>query len=197
MKFTWIYELPFGRGKQFLNRGGVVNQMFGGWTATGIQIYQSGDPLLIESGLSGSGYWFNGDVRGDVLTGVPLKVPLSGPFDFAGGTGIGYLNPAAYAEPPTTPNGVVLRPGTAPHYLGNVRGPRNPTENFGFFKDFPFREGMFIQIRCDSVECVQPLGAGRPGYEPQRSNVWENTQPGSGAAAYPGGRAIYVLNGVE
>ncbi|HLN04340.1 MAG TPA: carboxypeptidase regulatory-like domain-containing protein [Bryobacteraceae bacterium] len=162
LKVTWIYELPFGRGKQFLNHGGVLNQVVGGWTATGIQIYQSGDPLLIESGLSGAGYWFNGDVRGDVLTGVPLKVPLSGPFDFAGGTGIGYLNPAAYAEPPTTPNGVVLRPGTAPHYLGNVRGPRNPTENFGFFKDFPFREGMFFQIRCDLLNAFNRAGLGDP-----------------------------------
>ena len=66
LKLTWIYELPFGRGRQFLNRGGVVNEVLGGWTVTGIQNYQSGDPLYIESGLSGGGYLFNGDVRGNV-----------------------------------------------------------------------------------------------------------------------------------
>jgi len=163
LKLTWIYELPFGKGRQFLNRGGVVNQVLGGWTATAIQIYQSGDPLLIESGYGGgAGYWFNGDIRGDVLSGVALRVPSTGPIDIAGGTGIAYLNPAAFAEPPTTPGGVVLRPGTAPHYMGNLRGPRNPTENFGFFKNFPFREGMYIQLRADLLNAFNRSGLTDP-----------------------------------
>ena len=25
------YELPFGKGRKFMNRGGVVNAMLGGW----------------------------------------------------------------------------------------------------------------------------------------------------------------------
>ena len=162
LKLTWIYELPFGRGRQFLNRGGIANQVLGGWTVTGIQTYQSGDPLYIESGLSGDGYWYNGDTRGDVLPGVPLRVPSTGPFDFAGGTGIGYLNPAAFAAPPTTPNGVVLRPGTSPRLFGNLRGPRNPSENFGIFKNFPFREGMYIQFRCDLLNAFNRVGLGDP-----------------------------------
>jgi hypothetical protein len=163
LKLTWIYELPFGRGRTYLNRGGVANEILGGWTVTGIQIYQSGDPLKIESGLSGSGYWFNGDVRGDILTGVPLYASnTSGAFDYAGGTGQAYLNPAAFAEPPTTPDGVVLRPGTAPRYSGNIRGPRNPSENFGMFKNFPFREGMFLQFRCDMINAFNRAGRADP-----------------------------------
>ena len=163
LKLTWIYELPFGRGRQFLNRGGVVNQVLGGWTVTGIQNYQSGDPLYIESGLSGGGYWFNGDVRGDVISGVPLYASnTNGAFDYAGGTGQAYLNPAAFAEPPTTPNGVVLRPGTSPRFFGNLRGPRNPSENFGVFKNFPFREGMFLQFRCDMINAFNRAGRADP-----------------------------------
>jgi hypothetical protein len=163
LKITWIYELPFGKGRQYLNRGGIVNQVFGGWTVTGIQIYQSGDPLYIESGLSGAGYWFNGDIRGDVLTGVPLKVSSpNGPFDYAGGTGQAYLNPAAFAEPPTTPDGVVLRPGTSPRFFGNLRGPRNPTENLGVFKNFPIREGMFLQLRSDFLNAFNRSGRADP-----------------------------------
>jgi hypothetical protein len=163
LKITWIYELPFGKGRQLLNRGGILNQVVGGWTVTGIQIYQSGDPLYIESGLSGAGYWFNGDVRGDVLSGVPLKVSSpNGPFDYAGGTGQAYLNPAAFAEPPTTPNGVVLRPGTSPRFFGNLRGPRNPTENLGLFKNFPIREGMFLQLRSDFLNAFNRSGRADP-----------------------------------
>lgn len=162
LKITWIYELPFGKGRQYLNRGGLVNQVLGGWTVTGIQIYQSGDPLYIESGLSGSGYWFNGDIRGDVLTGVPLRLHSSGPFDYAGGTGEAYLNPAAFAEPPVTANGVVLRPGTSPRFFGNLRGPRNPSENFGLFKNFVFREGMFLQLRSDFLNAFNRSGRSDP-----------------------------------
>ena len=161
LKVTWIYELPFGRGRQFLNRGGVVNQILGGWTATGIQTYQSGDPLSINSGIDTSGYLFDGNVRGNVISGVPLKVP-SGSFDYAGGTGQAYLNPAAFAEPPTTPNGVVLTLGNSPRYFGNLRGPWQPMENFGFFKRFPFREGMFLEFRCDLINAFNRAGRADP-----------------------------------
>ena len=162
LKLTWIYELPFGKGRQFLNRGGVVNQVLGGWTVTGIQNYQSGDPLFIDTGIDASGYLFNGDIRGDVIPGVPLKVSSPGPFDFAGGTGQAYLNPAAFALPPETPGGVVLRLGNSPRRFGNLRGPRNPMENFGIFKNFPFREGMFLQFRCDLLNAFNRVGRQDP-----------------------------------
>jgi hypothetical protein len=164
LKVTWIYELPFGRGRQFLNRGGVVNQILGGWTATGIQTYQSGDPLSIDSGIDTSGYLFNvlGDVRGNVISGVPLKVASGGSFDYAGGTGQGYLNPAAFAPPPTTPNGVVLSLGNSPREFGNLRGPWQPMEAFGFFKQFAFREGMFLEFRCDLINAFNRAGRADP-----------------------------------
>jgi hypothetical protein len=162
LKLTWVYELPFGRGRQYLNRGGVVNQVLGGWTVTGIQSYQSGNALAISSGLDSSGYLFNGMIRGDVLSGVPLTVSSGGAFDYAGGTGQGYLNPAAFAAPPTTANGVALRLGTAPRFFGNLRGPRNPSENFGIFKNFPFREGAFLQFRCDMINAFNRAGRADP-----------------------------------
>ena len=162
LKLTWIYELPFGKGRQFLNRGGVANQVLGGWTITGIQNYQSGDALYIDTGIDTSGYLFNGDVRADVISGMPLKVSSHGPFDYAGGTGQAYLNPAAFALPPETPGGVVLRLGTSPRRFGNLRGPRNPTENFGIFKNFPFREAMFLQFRCDLINAFNRAGRADP-----------------------------------
>jgi hypothetical protein len=162
LKLTWIYELPFGKGRQFLNRGGITNQVLGGWTMTAIQNYQSGNALSIDSGIDTSGYFFNGNVRGDVLSGVPLKVSSHGPFDYAGGTGQAYLNPAAFALPPMTPNGVVLRVGTAPRYFGNLRGPRNPSENFGIYKRFPFREGAFVEFRCDLFNAFNRAGRADP-----------------------------------
>ncbi|MBZ5590839.1 MAG: TonB-dependent receptor [Acidobacteriia bacterium] len=180
LKLTWIYELPFGKGRQFLNRGGVANQVLGGWTVTGIQNYQSGNALSIDSGIDTSGFLFNGNVRGDVLSGVPLKVSSHGPFDYAGGTGQAYLNPAAFALPPTTANGTVLRLGTAPRYFGNLRGPRNPSENFGIFKRFSFREGTFLEFRCDLFNAFNRAGRGDPDTNLSDSTFGQILDVGSG-----------------
>lgn len=164
LKATWIYELPFGKGRPFMNRGGVFNQVLGGWTVTAIQDYQSGNPLFIDSGIDTSGYLFNGDVRGDVIAGVSKLISSSsrGTFDYAGGTGQGYLNTNAFALPPTTANGTVLRLGNSPRYFGNLRGPWQPMESFGFFKRFPFREGTYLEFRCDLINAFNRAGRADP-----------------------------------
>ena len=102
-------------------------------------------------------------MRGDVIPGQPLTVPLSAHRpDVASGTGIQYLNPAAFAAPPTTDNGVVLRLGTAPRYLSKVRGPLQQSENFGIFKRFHFGESRFVEIRCDAFNLFNRAGLGDP-----------------------------------
>lgn len=39
------YDLPFGKGKMFLNQGGIVNALLGGWRLSGIFQIQSGQPF--------------------------------------------------------------------------------------------------------------------------------------------------------
>jgi len=41
-----IYELPFGRGKPWLSRGGAA-KIFGGWQASGIARFGKGQPVAI------------------------------------------------------------------------------------------------------------------------------------------------------
>jgi hypothetical protein len=40
-----LYELPFGKGKTFLNEGGVVDAILGGWQLSGIFTFGSGAPV--------------------------------------------------------------------------------------------------------------------------------------------------------
>lgn len=42
-----IWQLPFGRGKRFLNGGGLTNALAGGWQLSGIITYQSGFPFTV------------------------------------------------------------------------------------------------------------------------------------------------------
>jgi hypothetical protein len=45
--FNGLYELPFGRGKQWLNNGGLVDRIFGGWQFSSILNISSGVPTSI------------------------------------------------------------------------------------------------------------------------------------------------------
>ena len=46
--FSGVFELPFGRGQKFLNRGGVINQIVGGWSLSPILVLASGIPLTVR-----------------------------------------------------------------------------------------------------------------------------------------------------
>jgi hypothetical protein len=46
---AFVYELPFGQGKRFLNEGGAVNAILGGWQMSTIYRYSSGLPLYFRS----------------------------------------------------------------------------------------------------------------------------------------------------
>ena len=45
-----IYELPVGKGKAVMNRGGVANALFGGWQLGGIVTMRTGLPFTVVSG---------------------------------------------------------------------------------------------------------------------------------------------------
>jgi hypothetical protein len=45
-----VYELPFGPGKKFLNRGGLLmKNLIGGWAFSGIYTYSSGTPVQLSA----------------------------------------------------------------------------------------------------------------------------------------------------
>src|SRR5581483_8283469 len=46
------YELPFGKGRPYMNRGGIANAVLGGWQISPLLTYAQGTPLW--SGTGGS-----------------------------------------------------------------------------------------------------------------------------------------------
>ncbi len=71
-----IWELPFGKGKNFLNQGGVLNAIVGGWEVSDITSYQSGFPFTVTSqDFSGTS---SGDPRPDrTCSGIGKKTVSS------------------------------------------------------------------------------------------------------------------------
>src|SRR5262249_35094090 len=67
---AYTYELPFGRGKRFLNTGGVLNYIAGGWSVSGIHRYNSGRPLSITMNNLYSGVLFDTALRPDRVPNI-------------------------------------------------------------------------------------------------------------------------------
>jgi len=65
---SFFYELPVGRGKRFLNSGGGLDRVIGGWYVSGIASYHSGTPMEVYGPCGGTA----GDVlfAGCHLTGI-------------------------------------------------------------------------------------------------------------------------------
>jgi hypothetical protein len=47
---TALYELPFGKGKPYLDTGGIANVLLGGWQLGSIITIQTGSPVTITTG---------------------------------------------------------------------------------------------------------------------------------------------------
>jgi hypothetical protein len=63
------YDLPFGKGRPLMNRGGVLNHVLGGWQLTWTQTFQSGQPFTVNFAGSPNRY-LPGESRPNIVTTV-------------------------------------------------------------------------------------------------------------------------------
>lgn len=153
LKLTWIYELPIGPGKA-VNVNGVLGQIVGGWTVTGIHNYRSGGTLTVfDSRMNGAGF----PIRPDVVSGVDPIIFDGSHLDIVRGTP--YLNPAAFATQPLTAQGIPTRLGTAPVVL-DARGPMFLSEDLGLMKRFTAGGERSFEFRVDLVNALNRSGVG-------------------------------------
>jgi hypothetical protein len=121
---SYVYELPFGRGKNWGNNlNGFGDAVFGGWRVAAVQHYQSGTPFGVTCGqnLYGAGV-----SRCSVHAGIPLINPNWNPAD----PNSPYLNPAAFFQPA---NGVY---GTLGAVTPGLRNPFQSNEDVALSKMF-------------------------------------------------------------
>jgi hypothetical protein len=146
--FSPVYELPFGKGKQFMgDAGSVLNYVVGGWTVSNSTSWGSGLPWT--PGFSGCG--------GEQDVGVCRPDKGIGSFH----TGVsGHIDPVNhnltfYTPLPditTHPGGPFADPTKG--HLGNIQrnsyhGPRALTSDLSVVKKFPVYERFNLQFRTD------------------------------------------------
>ena len=70
-----LYTLPFGKGQRFLNHGGIVNQVVGGWQVSTITTLQSGLPIDTTSWDSAGVVFIPNSNRTNCVAGVTRCSP--------------------------------------------------------------------------------------------------------------------------
>ena len=153
-----VYQLPFGRGRQFgAAWNGLVNALLGGWETTTILSANSGLPIDVSYTPSSAN-----DVTGripDYRGEAVMRPNLIG--DTTGASGPAqlnqYFNPAAFAVPSASnPFGTLGR--------NSLRGLNFWQWDLGVDKNFrlPFREGMALQFRSEFFNVLNHTNYGFP-----------------------------------
>ena len=141
--FNYQYELPFGKGKALLNRGGWVNQVLGGWNLNGVTTMQSGLPVGITSRFNNlnafGGRQTPNRVSGQSpLTDGPVVDRLGGRF-----ADRPYFNVGAFEQPEP------FMFGDMGNIMPDAREPKYFNWDLSIVKNFPFNERTTLQFRAE------------------------------------------------
>ncbi len=168
-KANFVYELPFGKGKSFLDSSNaVVNRIVGGWAISGLMLYQSGDAFSIfsdrgtlnravrsASANTTSANTANSNLTADQLQQVVTpRMTGSGPFIiapgaiFTDGRGVPADGAAAFAGQ------AFFNPGAGG--LGALqrrmfRSPAWYNGDFGVLKSTQVTERQSVEFRMESI----------------------------------------------
>jgi hypothetical protein len=137
---SYLWELPFGKGRPLMNQGGALDWILGGWQTNGILVIQSGQPfspVLQTSTTNGTGS------RPDILRAVAYPKTLQRWFD-----------PSAYGTP-------------SPYTYGNAArnslfGPGRWNWDASLFKNFVIREEMRFELRAEAFNILNHPQFGLP-----------------------------------
>jgi hypothetical protein len=134
-----VYQLPFGKGKSLLSRGGLVDALVGGWQCSAIFFVQSGlafTPVMGTTNLSGSlaGTWYPNRIANGTLSNPTIQR---------------WFDTSAFAQP-------------AQFTFGNsgrnvLRGPGMSDIDFSMAKAFGIPllgEAGRLQIRVDATNVI-------------------------------------------
>ena len=192
-----LYDLPFGKGRKYVNSGGLLDYFVGGWSASATWQAQTGIPFTV--GVGGNGFQQASGLSqvNAIRIGDPFKgggTPASANLDMKGVTcpakvhnRNNWYNPCAFVDPLPGSN---IAPGTlltdeasAITYGGGkanqIHGPGFERVNMSMFKNFPVFREQYVQFRADAFNLFNTPSLGQPGDENLDSTSGQITNPQS------------------
>jgi len=167
LKFSYSYELPFGKGKRFLSSG-AAGKVIGGWRIAGIQTYASGFPMGLGPGYA-LPLFSNGSNRVTVMSYDGWRGGVSGK-EFDPNKDL-WWNPQAFsptvldALPPGSQfKGVALRGnfGNATRRNPKTRQPWFLNESVSVVRTFTIKEGIQLDMRFEAFNAFNRIRWGGP-----------------------------------
>lgn len=139
-----LYDLPFGKGRAWLNSGGAVDWVLGGWQVGGIYNYRSGLPFSAT---------INGDLTNTGTTNYPNRVG-SGVLPESQRSIDRWFDVSAFALP-------------AQYVYGNsgrniLYGPASSSADLKIGKNFYFAERYRVEFRTEMFNFTNTPNFGRP-----------------------------------
>lgn len=156
-----LYSLPFGKGSRYLNHGGVVNQIVGGWQLSTIFLAQNGAALNTTSWDSAGTSFVPSSARLNCVAGVSPYMPNPIPER--------WLNPAAFA------NSLAGQYGNCGR--NNLRAPRQINLDLSAIKDFRVTETQALQFRMEMFNAPN-----HPEFAAPNANWGNQNAPPAGPA---------------
>jgi hypothetical protein len=137
---SMLYEIPFGKGKPWLNSSGVVNAILGGWQANTILTFAEGLPVTISC------YCADRSQTGNNRNNQRMNL-VGSPFpDGFTKTIYKQFDTSAFATPPLGTLGTVGR--------NTIRGPAQRAVDVSLFKNFRVRERFEAQFRAEAFNTI-------------------------------------------
>ena len=143
-----LYELPVGKGKSFLDRGGVLNQIVGGWQTSSIFTASSGRPLYVTAGWDAAGQVIVGNWDRLNETGADPYLPPDKQ------SANQWFNLAAFSN---------VKPGEFGNLGRNIlTGPGVWNWDFSAIKNFSITERHSLQFRFETFNLPNHPALGNP-----------------------------------
>ncbi len=141
------YQLPFGKGRQFVNNGGLVSKVVGGWQISTIATYRSGTPIgtFMTSGClvpQAGSCWdnYNPNFSG------PVRINGSwGTGNLLGSNTTTFLNSQAFLTPANYTYGNTPRTNAF-----GITNPPNYGIDMNLKREFTFRERLTLALQADA-----------------------------------------------
>jgi hypothetical protein len=146
-----IYELPFGKGKQYGSSwNGPMNAILGNWEATVIEKATSGFPIFVVAN-NGSGVNFQNNGNSLIRPNQVCNPTLNNPSISE------WFNVNCFVDPPSGELGNASRTP--------VSGPGFVNTDFSAIKHFmlPWREGLRLDLRAEVFNLLNHPQFGTPG----------------------------------
>ena len=171
---SYIYQLPFGKGKQYFANS-PVGKVLGGWQVTGILSARTGTPLT-----------FTGSNSLNLGSGGTATLDQIAPVQVLGGinTGNPWFSTSSFARSATNVQGTSGR--------NTFTGPGLFSLNLGVSRWITIREGIKLQLRADSLNVTNTPQFSNPntGFGSNFGFITGTIGSGTGVNGTGGGRVV-------